>query len=105
MYSIRQILKENWKAYLKDNGVRNYQKKEIEKMLNCNKFGCNSRICSSCGKSYTDHWSDKLPKYLFSAVHKHVLLTVPSLLRPVLRNWDNIKILMDSSMDFFKVLT
>ena len=100
MYSVRQILKDNWKSYLYNNKVKDYQKKEIEKMINCSKFGCNSRICSSCGKRYTDQWSDKLSSYLFPVLHKHVLLTVPSLLRPVLRNWDNIRILMNSSMDF-----
>ena len=47
MRPVRQILKDNWKSYLKDNKVNYYQKKEIEKMINCNKFGCNSRVCTS----------------------------------------------------------
>jgi hypothetical protein len=100
MYSVRQILKDNWRSYLRNNKVKDYQKKEVEKTINCNKFGCNSRICSSCGKRYTDQWSDRLSSYLFPVPHKHVLLTVPSLLRPILRNWNNIRILMNSSMDF-----
>ena len=79
MYSVRQILKDNWKHYLENNKVEDYQKKEIEKMIHCSTFGCNSRVCTSCGKRYTDQWSDKLSRYLFQVSHRHVLLTVPSL--------------------------
>jgi len=60
MYSVRQILKENWKYYLKTNSPTNHQKREIQKMLDCSKNSCNSRICSSCGKRYTDAWSNNL---------------------------------------------
>jgi len=77
MYSVRQILKENWKEYLKSHKPLDYQKYEVEKMINCSKNSCNSRICSSCGKRYADDWSRKL---LFKP-KSHIVLTVPSSLR------------------------
>ena len=60
------------------NKVRGVKLKEVKKMLsckgmergcfvyscmNCGKdlivpFGCNSRICSCCGKRHTDLWAD-----------------------------------------------
>lgn len=105
MHSVRQILKDNWRTYKDKNPVEDYKIKEIEKMINCNKFGCNSRICSSCGKRYADQWSEKLSYFLHPKLHKHIVLTVPSLLRLTLRNWTNLKIFMDSSICFFINLT
>ena len=102
MYSVRQILKENWKSYLKTNRPTNHQKNEIQKMIDCSKNSCNSRICSSCGKRYADTWPENLKNNLHPAPRRHVVLTVPSLLRPVLRNWKNLSILIRSSKDFFK---
>jgi len=102
MHSVRQIIKENWKCYLKKNNPTNHQRKEVGKMLDCSKNSCNSRICSSCGKRYADAWANNLKSNLHPAPQKHVILTVPSFLRPILRNWDNLSILMRSSMDFFK---
>jgi hypothetical protein len=101
-YTIRQILGENWHEYLKVHNPQHYQRKEVEKTINCSKHSCNSRICSSCGKRYTDQWSDKLQDYLFSVEHKHVVLTVPAILRPILRDWNKIMSLMDSSKSFFR---
>ena len=105
MYSVRQIFKENWKSYLRTHKPTDHQKREVEKMIDCSKNSCNSRICSSCGKRYTDQWADRLSSFLFQAPHRHVVLTVPSFLRPVLRNWSNIRILMNSSLDFFNSCT
>jgi len=102
MITVKRIFQENWKRYLRSNPVTLYQKKEVEKMLNCNKHSCNSRICSSCGKRYTDQWSNKLKSYLFPVPHQHIVLTVPSLLRESLKDWNNLKILMDSSNSFLR---
>ena len=102
MYSIRQILKENWGNYLKKRNPTSQQKREIQKMIDCSKNSCNSRICSSCGKRYADTWSQNLKDNLHPAPCRHVVLTVPSLLRQVLKNWSNLSILMRSSRDFFK---
>lgn len=104
MYSVRQIIKENWKHYLKINNPLKYQKKEIEKLLTCSKNSCNSRICSSCGKRYTDDWANNLKNILSESRYKHIVLTVPSFLREILRNWQKLSILMKSSRDFLKKL-
>lgn len=100
-YTIKQILAENWHDYLKTHRVKDYQEKEVEKAINCNKHSCNSRICSSCGKRYIDIWSNKLKDLLLPLDHVHIVLTVPSILRPLLRDWNNLKLLMDSSKAFF----
>jgi hypothetical protein len=100
-YTIKQILSENWHNYLKTHKVEDYKINEVEKTINCSKHSCNGRICSSCGKRYTDGWSDRLQNYLFPVEHRHVVLTVPSILMPILRDWNKIKLLMDSSKSFF----
>ncbi len=101
-YTIKQILKENWDDYIMTHKVTDYQRREVEKTINCSKHSCNSRICSSCGKRYTDNWSKELQNYLFPVEHKHVVLTVPAILRTILRDWNKIKLLMDSSQSFFR---
>lgn len=96
MYSVRQILRENWKKYLKTHNPAGHQRDEIQKILNCSKNSCNSRMCSSCGKRYADDWSKNLnfnPK-------RHTVLTVPSFLRENLRDWNNLSTLIRSSRDF-----
>jgi len=105
MNSVKQILKENWKSYLKANNPTDHQKREVQKMIGCSKNSCNSRICSSCGKRYADDWSNNLKCYLIPKPKRHVVLTVPSLLRPILRNWKNLNVLIRSSRDFFKGFT
>lgn len=102
MYSVRQILIENWGNYLKKHTLTNHQKREVQKMIDCSKNSCNSRICTSCGKRYADNWSENLKRNLRPIPMRHIVLTVPSLLRPILRNWNNLNILLRSSRDFFK---
>lgn len=101
-YTVRKILKENWNSYLKTHDVKDYQKAEVEKTINCSKRSCNSRICSSCGKRYTDNWADYIQDFLLPVKHKHVVLTVPSCIRENLRDWKKMKMFMDSSGSFFK---
>ncbi|MEA2036486.1 MAG: transposase zinc-binding domain-containing protein [Nanoarchaeota archaeon] len=101
-YTIRKILSENWHNYLKTHKPEDYQIKEVEKAINCNRHGCNSRICSSCGKRHTDDWSDKLKDFILPHEHKHLLLTVPATLRSIFKDWSNLKLLMDSSRTFLK---
>jgi DNA-directed RNA polymerase subunit N (RpoN/RPB10) len=100
MYSVRKIIAENWEFYISRFKVDSHSKREVEKMLDCSRNSCNSRICSSCGKRYADAWSNALP---FLPV-KHVVLTVPSCLRLVLGDWANLGVLMRSSKDFFQLL-
>ncbi len=116
--SVKQILKENWKEYLKDNNPTFYQKKEVEKTLMCHEkengyfvffclkcfnwifqyLGCNSRLCSCCGKRYTDQWSKSLSRSLFKIPHRHFVMSVPDSLWDFLSDWDNLKIYMDTAI-------
>ncbi|MBI2658464.1 transposase zinc-binding domain-containing protein [Candidatus Woesearchaeota archaeon] len=78
MYSVRQIIKENWKSYLKTHSPTAHQKEEIQKMIDCSKNSCNSRICSSCGKRYADDWANNLVNAYARFHARHVVLTTPS---------------------------
>ena len=90
-----------WEDYLGANKVREIERIEVEKMLsckdesrggfwyyckNCNEyrflpFGCNSRLCSCCGKRYADQWAsmlaEKLEKNIF---HRHLVFGIPDML-------------------------
>lgn len=79
--------------------------KEVEKMLNCCNpkngfatylclncgqtkkipFSCKSKLCSPCGKKYTDIWSNELIKYLLNTPHFHITLTVSDKLWPYIQ--------------------
>ena len=51
------------------------------------RFGCNSRLCSPCGKRYTDAWADRLAcKIAKSVVHRHLVFTLPAILWPFIRD-------------------
>jgi len=100
MATVRKIFRENLGKYLKRNSITEHQKYEVEKMLNCGRNSCNSRICSSCGKRYADQWSGWLKNYLLPIPHRHVVLTVPVSLRNTLRNWSKLRILMEASSSF-----
>lgn len=50
-------------------------------------FGCNSRLCSPCGKRYTDRWADMLAlKVAKEVVHRHMVFTLPELLWPFIKD-------------------
>jgi len=58
---------------------------------NCNeyhfeRFGCNSRLCSPCGKRYHDEWAERLSKKIMKgAVYRHIVFTLPSELWPIVK--------------------
>ena len=97
-FSVRQIFEDHWPDYEKTHNVRQVEKEEVEKMLSCKKkgcfvchclncgkyvtvpFGCNSRLCSRCGKRYTDRWAKKLAKKLPKVIHRHLTFSMPDLL-------------------------
>ena len=100
-YSVKLIFQENWEDYLKTHEAREIERAEVEKMLSCKDesrggfwyycktcneyifipFGCNSRLCSCCGKRYTDQWAstlaDRLEKNIY---HRHLVFGVPDML-------------------------
>ncbi len=116
-YSVKLIFENHWKDYLRINNVRDIEKQEVEKMLSCKdesrgcfvcyckhcneyriiSFGCNSRLCSCCGKRHADNWSEKLARRLFSdVVHRHFVFSIPEMLwQYIKKNRKLQKILMD----------
>ena len=115
--SVKLIFQENWEEYLKTHTPREIELKEVEKMLSCKNegrggfwyyckrcdryefvpFGCNSRLCSCCGKRYTDQWSsmlaDRLEKDIY---HRHLVFGIPDMLWKYFQeNRKLYKVLMD----------
>ena len=60
-------------------------------------FGCNSRLCSCCGKRYTDQWSSMLSERLDKNIfHRHIVFGIPEMLWKYFQeNRKMYKILMD----------
>jgi ribosomal protein L32 len=108
----------NWDVYkLKHKELSNYVIEEVERMLTCGErgycvyecpqcgeikiihFGCNSRICTHCGKHFTDKWADGIARKTFNVKHRHVVLTMPDVLWPLFyENRKLLKPLMDSAI-------
>ncbi len=104
-WTVKSILQDRWSTYLKTHKPRKVERKEVEKALTCYekergcfvyrcsncslehlvKIGCNSRLCSSCGKHYADKWSNSLSKRMFKVKHRHLVLSIPDIL------WDWLK--------------
>ena len=62
-------------------------------------FGCNSRICTNCGKNHTDKWAKSLKNALFNVPHRHAVLTITDVLWPIVRgNRFLHKVLMDAAI-------
>jgi hypothetical protein len=115
--SVKIIFKENWERYKGLYNTREVEKTEVEKMLsckgmergcfvyyckNCNRevivpFGCNSRICSCCGKRHADRWADKLANKIEGGItYRHLTFSIPSVLWPYVKeNRMLMKIMMD----------
>lgn len=114
------ILRVLWSSYEKMHKVDDVVKREVEKALKCRethvrkyfcesckkyiyqKLGCNSRLCSSCGKRYTDQWSLSLSRAMFNVPHRHFVMSVPSMLWPFLKENRGLwKVYMDSAIETF----
>jgi hypothetical protein len=122
-FSVKQIFTDNhnWDQYYLSHGVeiRAVERKEVKKMLSCKgpdrgcfvyycskcdeyiekSLGCNSRLCSDCGKRYTDQWSKTLSRKMFNVPHRHAVMTLPGTLRPLLKDDRKLwKVIMDSAI-------
>lgn len=104
--SVKQILTFSWETYRLTHEVPDYQVKEVEKSLNCygygngcfvfyckhcdkyifQSYGCNSRLCSCCGKRYADQWSASLARSMFPVPHRHIVFSIPPELWEFLKN-------------------
>jgi uncharacterized Zn finger protein (UPF0148 family) len=121
--SVRMIFEDNhnWDAFSLANKsiLRDVEIKEVNKMMSCKDenrgffkyhcehcgtdlivyFGCNSRICTNCGKNHTDKWAKSLEKALFNVPHRHAVLTIPDVLWTIVRaNRFLHKVLMDAAI-------
>lgn len=122
---LRQIFKDHWKAFLKENGsqVRRSVIFEVNKMINCGNekkgytqykcskceetkkvaFTCKSRFCPSCGKVYVDNWIEDFVNRIINAKHKHMVFTIPEGMRDIfLRNRKLLEILPKSAAEVMK---
>lgn len=122
LITVKQILESCWDDYIINHEVEDYQVKEVDKALNCygdengcfvfycehcdkyvfQHYGCNSRLCSCCGKRYADQWSASLAKSMFPVPHRHIVFSVPPELRDFLRNKSFWKDYMDCARTCFK---
>lgn len=116
-FSVKQIIKENWNRFISNHKIREIEKEEVEKMLSCKEgaffacyckqcnvirivpFGCNSRLCSGCGKRHTDRWAKRLVKRLFPGkIHRHLVFGMPDMLWSFIKENRKLqKIVMDTS--------
>lgn len=59
-------------------------------------FTCKSRFCNSCGKRYSDEWSDKQKAKLWDVIHRHCVFTIPEEFRShFFHHKENLKDLQD----------
>jgi len=121
--TVRYIFEDNdnWARYRfhHEDELREVEIKEVEKMLRCHddgrgffayqcpkckkswvvSNGCNSRLCSECGKRYSDKWAKGLSGKMFNVVHRHLVLTVPDIVWSILRGHkDGLKTFMDAGI-------
>jgi hypothetical protein len=118
--SVKQILKSSWESFESTHEIREVEQKEVEKALDCyghkngsyvysctkcgawifQSLGCNSRICSNCGKRHADAWAVSLSQSMFKIPHRHFVISVPSILWPYLKQDRSLwKTYMDSAID------
>jgi hypothetical protein len=111
----------NWGTFCltEIDNLRDVEIEEVNKMLSCKDdsrgyftyqceccgefktvyFGCNSRICTNCGKNHTDKWAKSLKNALFNVPHRHAVLTIPDCLWfTVEQNRSLLKVLMDAAI-------
>lgn len=109
----------NWDVYeFKHRGeLREVEVKEVRKMLECGKkgfkvfrcprcgsektiyYGCDSRICTHCGRIFTNRWADQIARETFDVKHRHVVLTIQDELRPFFKaDRKLLKVLMDCAI-------
>lgn len=116
-FSVKQIFKEHWNRFVENHKTRKVEREEVEKMLSCKEgdcfacyckkcdkimivpFGCNSRLCSSCGKRHADNWAKRLVKRLFPGkVHRHLVFGMPDMLWAYIKENRKLqKIVMDAA--------
>src|SRR4030042_1531536 len=123
LFTVKDIFLDNhnWDVYCHQNrgNIREVERFEVKKMLSCKEsdkgffvyycpccnesrivyFGCNSRLCSCCGKKYTERWAQSLQRAMFDVVHRHMVMSVPDRLWLVVKEHrELLKVLMDAAI-------
>lgn len=109
----------NWDVYRYNHRdeLRTVEIDEVGKMLMCEDlgyrlycctgcsemkvvhFGCNSRVCTHCGKKFTDKWANSIARKMFDVKHRHVVFTIPRELRSFFHEDRSLlKVLMDCAI-------
>jgi Putative transposase/Transposase zinc-binding domain len=123
-YSVKIIFENHWEDYLRTHKVRDVELNEVEKMLsckglqrgcfvyccnNCGKtlvvpFGCNSRLCSCCGKRHTDKWAERLTRKIIRGItYRHLTFSMPDILwNYIMENRNLQKVIMDTASQTIK---
>lgn len=61
-------------------------------------FSCKSKLCSRCGKKYTDVWAETFSEHLLNIDHRHMVLTIIDKLWPFfINNPDLQKLLLNTA--------
>lgn len=121
--SIRGILlhNDNWARFRLRHAstLRRVEVEEAEKLLLCHDerngvvllqcenvdcrarrritLGCNSRLCTRCGKPHVDRWAKALRRVILPLPHRHLTFTLPEQMRAVLKRHPRAwKALMDA---------
>jgi len=102
-YRIKDIFRDHFADFWKENAhkfpesQREQIQSQVKKMIECGDpkggyikykcthcaeektigFTCKSRFCNSCGKRYSDEWSDKQQSKLLDVIHRHCVFTIP----------------------------
>jgi len=122
-YSVKDIFLDhnNWARFchFHPDEIRDVEREEVEKMLRCKEdgrnvfvyycekcnethvlaYGCNSRLCSNCGKNYTDKWAESVSKSMFNVPHRHIIMSIPDKLWSIIREHRYLeKVLMDAAI-------
>lgn len=119
--TLKKLFKIHIEDYKKTHTLRDIEKKEIEKMLSCKDekrgyylyqcpncktqhklvLGCNSRLCSCCGKRYVDKWAEQITKKMINGIeHRHVTCSMPSIICPFVKQNRNLqKVIMDAASE------
>lgn len=117
LFPVKQIIKDHWDKYISNHKTRKVEREEVEKMLSCREegcfacyckkcdkvmivpLGCNSRLCSSCGKRHTDNWAKRLVRRLFPGkVHRHLVFGMPDMLWSFIKENRKLqKVVMDTA--------
>jgi hypothetical protein len=102
---IKEIFRDHWDDFYEayKDKIRPVVVHEVEKMLKCMDiqhgyteyrckgcgevkkvgFSCKSRICTSCGKIYTDNWIEEVTQDIMPVPHRHAVFTILEELRYV----------------------